>query len=34
MLNVTDMARDELSTVLASEQAKGKQLIVYFQGYG
>ena len=34
MLSVTDKARDELKVVLESEQAKGKHLIVYFQGHG
>jgi hypothetical protein len=34
MLNVTDTASTELKNVLASDQAKGKSLIIFFQGHG
>jgi len=34
MLNVSDTARDELQKVLASDQAKGNNLVIYFQGHG
>ncbi len=34
MLEVTDIAKEELSKVLNSESAKDKQLIIYFRGYG
>jgi len=34
MFVVTDKARDEISKTLDSDQAKGKHLIVYFQGHG
>jgi hypothetical protein len=34
MLAVTDSASTQLSAVLNSDQAKGKQLIIFFQGYG
>jgi len=34
MLQVTPSASQELKKVLESEQAKGKQLIVFFQGFG
>ena len=34
MLAVTDSASSQLKTVLDSPQAKGKHLIIFFQGYG
>ena len=34
MLIVTDKASAELQKVLGSEQAKGKGLIIYYQGAG
>lgn len=34
MLEVTDIARDNLLKVLDSETAQDKQLIIYFQGFG
>ncbi len=34
MLQVTDTASKEIQQVLGSDQANGKQLVVYFQGFG
>jgi hypothetical protein len=34
MLAVTNSASTQLSAVLNSDQAKGKHLIIFFQGYG
>jgi len=34
MLSVTDSASVNLQTVLGSDQARGKHLIIFFQGYG
>ena len=34
MFEVTDSARDELVKVFDNEQAKNKELVLYFQGYG
>ena len=34
MLAVTDSASSALQDVLKSEQASGKHLIIFFQGYG
>lgn len=34
MLEVTDIAKDELSKVLTSQSGKGRQLVIYFRGYG
>jgi len=34
MLAVTDSASTQLQTVLNSDQAKNKQLIIFFQGHG
>ncbi len=34
MLDVTDSASVELKKIMDSEQAKGKELILVFQGYG
>ena len=34
MLKVTDSASEELKKVINSEQAKGKELVITFQGYG
>jgi hypothetical protein len=34
MLEVTDIAKEELTKVLSSETAKDKKLIIYFRGYG
>lgn len=34
MLVVTDSASAQLKTVLGSDQAKGKNLIIFFQGHG
>jgi len=34
MLAVTDSASTQLQTVLGSEQAKNKHLIIFFQGHG
>ena len=33
-LEVTDVAKDELTKVLQAQSAKDKQLILYFRGYG
>lgn len=34
MFEVTDSASEELKKVMDSEQAKGKELVIFFQGYG
>ncbi len=34
MLQISDKAKRELSKVLGNKSASGKQLIVYFGGYG
>ena len=34
MLEVTNNARNELNKLLLSEDAKDKQLVIYFQGFG
>jgi hypothetical protein len=34
MLIVTDKASEELQKILASDQAKGKGLVLYYQGAG
>jgi|GEM_PF-3512375 len=34
MLAVTDSASEALKEVLKSDQARGKYLIIFFQGYG
>ena len=34
MLAVTDSASTQLQAVMASEQAKDKHLIIFFQGHG
>ena len=34
MLEVTDIAKEELTKVLTSENAKDRQLVIYFRGYG
>ena len=34
MLKVTNSASEELKKVMNSEQAKGKELVITFQGYG
>ena len=34
MLSVTDKASEELKKVLNSEKAAGKELVIFFQGYG
>jgi Fe-S cluster assembly iron-binding protein IscA len=34
MLAVTDSASTQLQTVLDSEQAKNKHLVIFFQGHG
>jgi hypothetical protein len=34
MLQVSDTASREIKKVLDSAQAKGRQLVIYFQGFG
>ena len=34
MIHVSPTADTELKKVLATEQAKSKHLVIYFQGYG
>ena len=34
MFEVTDKAKNELTKLFESESAKGKNLIIYFQGFG
>jgi Fe-S cluster assembly iron-binding protein IscA len=34
MLSVTEKASTELKKVLSSEKATGKELVIFFQGYG
>ncbi len=34
MFEVTQKASEELKKVLASDQSKGKELVIFFQGYG
>ena len=34
MLAVTDAASTQLQAILTSDQARGKHLIIFFQGYG
>lgn len=34
MLEVTDIAKEELTKVLTSETAKDKELVIFFRGYG
>ena len=34
MLEVTDIAKEELTKVLAAETAKDKELVIFFRGYG
>ncbi len=34
MLVVSDLAKENLQKVLESDQAKGKNLIIFFQGHG
>lgn len=34
MLEITDSASTALQGVLKSDQAQGKHLIIFFQGYG
>ena len=34
MLEITDIARDNLKELFQTETAKSKQLVIYFQGFG
>jgi hypothetical protein len=34
MLEISDSATTELQKVLTTDQAKGKSLVIYFQGMG